>query len=97
MTLVNCQDSFMFCKEIKAVRELIMAGQTLDCKGMVCPMPIVKITQKTKEMSTGQTLEVLADDRAFEPDIKAWCNRTGNALESLAESGGVFTALVTLK
>ena len=74
-----------------------MADQTLDCKGMVCPMPIVKITKKTKEMSSGQTLEVLADDQAFGPDIKAWCNRTGNALDSVTESGGIFTALVTLK
>jgi TusA-related sulfurtransferase len=74
-----------------------MADQTLDCKEMVCPMPIVKITKKTKEMSSGQTLEVLANDQAFGPDIKAWCNWTGNALESLAESGGIFTALVTLK
>ena len=60
-------------------------------------MPIVKITKKTKEMSSGQTLEVLADDKAFGPDIKAWCNRTGNALDSVTESGGIFTALVTLK
>jgi tRNA 2-thiouridine synthesizing protein A len=74
-----------------------MADQALDCKGMVCPMPIVKITKKTKEMSSGQALEVLANDQAFGPDIKAWCNRTGNALESLAESDGIFTALVTLK
>ncbi len=74
-----------------------MADQTLDCKGLVCPMPIVKITKKTKEMSSGQTLEVLANDRAFEPDIKAWCKRTGNTLDSVTESGGIFTALITLK
>jgi tRNA 2-thiouridine synthesizing protein A len=74
-----------------------MADQTLDCKGMVCPMPIVKITKKTKEMPSGQTLEVLASDRAFEPDIKAWCNRTGNSLDSLAETDGIYTALITLK
>jgi TusA-related sulfurtransferase len=60
-------------------------------------MPIVKITKTAKEMSSGQTLEVHASDQAFEPDIKAWCNRTGNNLDSLAESGGVFTALITLK
>lgn len=74
-----------------------MADQTLDCKGLVCPMPIVKITKKTKEMSSGQTLEVLANDKAFEPDVNAWCNRTGNTLDSLTESDGVYTALIILK
>ena len=74
-----------------------MADQTLDCKGMVCPLPIVKTTKKTKEMSSGQTLEVLADDKAFEPDITAWCKRTGNSLVALTENGGVFTATIKLK
>ena len=74
-----------------------MADQTLDCKGMVCPLPIVKTTKKTKEMSSGQTLDVLADDKAFEPDITAWCKRTGNDLVSLTESGGVYTATIKLK
>ena len=74
-----------------------MADQTLDCKGMVCPLPIVKTTKKTKEMVSGQTLEVLADDKAFEPDITAWCKRTGHSLMSLNESGGVFTATIKLK
>ena len=74
-----------------------MADHFLDCKGLVCPMPIVKITKKTKEMSSGQTLEVLANDKAFEPDVNAWCNRTGNTLDSLTESDGVFTALITIK
>ena len=74
-----------------------MADQTLDCQGLVCPMPIVKITKKTKEMSSGQTMEIFANDKAFEPDVNAWCNRTGNTLDSLTESDGVFTALITIK
>ncbi|MDX1776974.1 MAG: sulfurtransferase TusA family protein [Desulfobulbales bacterium] len=74
-----------------------MADQTLDCKGMVCPLPIVKTSKLAKEMTSGQTLEILADDKAFEPDIKAWCKRSGNSLESLIESGGVFTALIKLQ
>lgn len=74
-----------------------MADQTLDCKGMMCPMPIVKTSKKVKEMTSGQILEVLANDKAFEPDITAWCKRSGNTLESFTESGGVYTATIKLK
>lgn len=74
-----------------------MADKTLDCKGMVCPMPIVKTKKATKDMNSGQTLEVLSTDRAFEADIKAWCKQTGNELSSFAEADGVFTAVITVK
>jgi TusA-related sulfurtransferase len=74
-----------------------MADQTLDCKGLMCPMPIVKTSKKIKEMTSGQTLDVVANDKAFEADIKAWSNRSGNTLISFTENDGVFTATIKLK
>jgi TusA-related sulfurtransferase len=74
-----------------------MADKTLDCKGMVCPMPIVKTSKAAKEMASGQELEVLATDKAFEADIQAWCNQTGNTLASFSEADGVFSAVITKK
>ena len=74
-----------------------MADKTLDCKGMVCPMPIVKIAKATREMNSGQALEVVATDKAFSADIRAWCKQTGNALTSFSEAGEQFTAVITIK
>ena len=74
-----------------------MADKTLDCKELVCPMPIVKVSKAIKEMVSGQNLEVLANDKAFEPDINAWCTRTGNSLASFSEADGVFTAVIRVK
>ena len=74
-----------------------MADKTLDCKGMVCPMPIVKTSKAIKEMSSGQNLEVLSTDKAFEADIQAWCKQTGNTLSSFSDDDGVFSALITVK
>jgi tRNA 2-thiouridine synthesizing protein A len=51
---------------------------TLDCKGLSCPMPIVKLAQKMKDMQPGQILELLADDEGAKEDVPAWCKRTGN-------------------
>lgn len=58
-------------------------AQTINCVGMACPMPIIKLSKAAKELVSGQRLEVLADDPAFAPDVRAWCNKTGNKLVSL--------------
>lgn len=54
------------------------ADETLDCVGLYCPMPIVKTSQKIKELATGQVLEVLADDKGIKSDMPAWAEKTGN-------------------
>ena len=51
--------------------------QTLDCIGLYCPMPVLKTREKMDEIAVGEILEVLADDPAAEPDLKAWAKRTG--------------------
>jgi len=70
------------------------AAKTLDCKGMACPMPIVKLSKAVKEIDGGQILFVEADDPGFEADVKAWCENTGNTLKSLETEGEVIKAFI---
>jgi tRNA 2-thiouridine synthesizing protein A len=63
---------------------------TFDAKGLMCPMPIVKLAKKMKEMKVGEVLELIADDVGSKEDVPAWCNRTGNELVGQSEDGGVF-------
>ena len=63
---------------------------TLDCRGLSCPMPIVKLAQKIKEIQPGQVLELLADDIGSKVDVPAWCNRTGNECLETEEDNGIF-------
>lgn len=74
-----------------------MAEQTLDCRGLACPMPIVKMSKAAKTMEAGDTLTVLADDPGFEPDVQAWVEAQGHELVSLEETDGVFTAVITIQ
>ena len=71
-----------------------MADEKLDCKGMMCPMPIVQITKKIKTMKPGQVLEVVADDVGAKEDVPAWANRTGNKLLGMREESGVLYFLI---
>ncbi|MCS7072945.1 MAG: sulfurtransferase TusA family protein [Bacteroidia bacterium] len=52
----------------------------LNCQNMNCPMPIVKISVKFKELQVGDILEVTATDPAFKPDLEAWIRKTGHEL-----------------
>lgn len=57
-----------------------MADQTLDAKGLNCPMPILKAKKALKSMSVGATLEILATDPGSVADFQAFCRTTGNEL-----------------
>ena len=65
-------------------------NDTLDAKGLMCPMPIVKLAKKMKEMPVGSVLDLIADDVGSKEDVPAWCKRTGNELLEEKEEGGVF-------
>jgi tRNA 2-thiouridine synthesizing protein A len=64
--------------------------ETLDAKGLMCPMPIVKLAKKFKEMPSGKVLELISDDVGSKEDVPAWCKNTGNQLLESKEDKGVF-------
>lgn len=68
--------------------------QVLDCKGMNCPLPVVKTAQAIRGLAVGDVLELLATDPGVEPDMKAWSSRTGHDLLSLTQDGDVFHVLI---
>ncbi|MCW4049407.1 MAG: sulfurtransferase TusA family protein [Candidatus Bathyarchaeota archaeon] len=72
----------------------VQIDQELDCKGMYCPMPIVKLKKATKIMQQGQVLKLLATDPGSVRDVPAWANKTGNKILTTSENDGVFTFLI---
>ena len=72
----------------------MQADVSLDCIGLNCPMPIVKTSQKIKELSSGQVLEILADDEGIKEDMPAWCNTTGNEFLGVEEEGDTIKVYV---
>ncbi len=71
-----------------------MADQIIDCSGLACPMPIVKTNKGIKAVEIGQSIEVIATDPAFEADIKAWANKTGNTLVEIKKAGDKTSAIL---
>jgi tRNA 2-thiouridine synthesizing protein A len=70
------------------------ADQVLDCKGLQCPLPVIKTAQAIKTIEPGQVLELLATDPGVEPDMKAWASRTGNELLGIERQADAFHVLI---
>lgn len=66
----------------------------LDCNGLQCPGPIMKVFETMKTMSEGETVEVSASDPGFVRDIDTWCRRTGNTLLQKCQRDESYIALV---
>ncbi len=54
------------------------ADKTIDCRGMQCPMPILKAKKEILKIKVGETLEVLSNDPGSKEDFPRWAKRTGN-------------------
>ena len=67
---------------------------SLDCSGMQCPGPLMKVYETVSGMEDGDVLEVTASDPGFMRDIAAWCKSTGNTLLSKGQQGAYYTASV---
>ena len=67
-----------------------MADQTLDAKGLNCPLPILKAKKALKSVPAGGTLEVLSTDAGSVADFAAFCRTTGNELLEESKEGEVY-------
>lgn len=64
--------------------------QTLDLKGLQCPMPILKTAKAMKELGSGAVIHVIATDPGSVKDFAAWARATGNELLESSAIDGVF-------
>ena len=67
-----------------------MADQTLDAKGLNCPLPILKAKKALSTLPPGGTLEVLSTDPGAVKDFQAFARTTGHELIESTTEGNVF-------
>lgn len=72
------------------------SDEVLDCRGLACPMPIVQLSKLVRSMKSGQILEVIADDPAFERDVKAWSAMSKGELIDIKITEGVSKAFIRI-
>ena len=67
---------------------------TLDTKGLLCPLPVLKARKRLKSLAIGDKLEVYATDPAALIDIPHFCVESGHVLESTTQEDGAQIYLI---
>lgn len=71
-----------------------MADKIVDARGLQCPMPVIKASQAIKELTSGQTLELIATDRGALSDVPAWAGDMGHTLKEQFDGEDGFHFLI---
>jgi TusA-related sulfurtransferase len=45
----------------------------LDCRGMLCPLPVIELARRIADVPVGGIVAVVASDVAARVDVPAWC------------------------
>lgn len=71
-----------------------MADQTVDARGLNCPLPILRAKKALNEMIRGQTLQVMATNPGSVLDFQAFAKQTGHHLLETHETDGEYIFLL---
>ena len=73
-------------------------SQTLDQKGLLCPLPIINTAKEIAKLSSGEILKVISTDPGAPVDFEGWAHTTGNILlDSIIEDTSPKTFVFHIK
>ncbi len=67
----------------------------LDVTKLLCPMPVIKLSQMITDIAEEEIVEVHATDPGVKHDIPAWCRVHGHEVLSVEEDNEKF--ILTIK
>ncbi len=68
----------------------------VDARGLRCPLPVIRLAARARDLPPGATLLLLADDPAVRSDVPAWARMRGHAMGAVVERDGHLALTVTL-
>ncbi|RLA20751.1 MAG: SirA family protein [Gammaproteobacteria bacterium] len=57
-----------------------MSKIALDLRGLLCPLPVIRVQDKIKTLQQGDELEVTCTDPGVMHDIPTWCRINGHSV-----------------
>lgn len=75
----------------------IKPDEVLDCRGLVCPMPVLKTKKAITNMKSGQILEILGTDPGTRNDLPSFTSRAGHEYLGEKEDEGFTRFYIKVK
>lgn len=70
------------------------ADLDLDLKGMLCPMPIVRLSQSVGKLEVGGLVRAVTNDPVCMAEIPAWARSAGQEIVSTEHEGDEIAFLI---
>ncbi len=68
--------------------------ETIDARGLLCPLPVLKLAKRMKALAPGDQARLMADDPAAVVDVPHYCSESGHELVSVSDEAGCQAYLV---
>ena len=75
----------------------IQSNMELDCRGLNCPLPILKTKKAIETLNSGDVLKMVSTDPGSLNDMNAWSRRTGNELLQSEQDGNEYRFFIKKK
>ncbi|MBN1369398.1 MAG: sulfurtransferase TusA family protein [Dehalococcoidaceae bacterium] len=74
--------------------EEIKPDLEIDLKGLLCPLPMVRVSQNISKIPVGGVLKAVATDPGSLADIPSWARTTGNEVLRVDKGDKLYTFYV---
>jgi tRNA 2-thiouridine synthesizing protein A len=71
-----------------------LPDEIIDCRGLRCPLPVLKTEKRLSQLKAGARVTVLATDPIAKIDIPLFCTQNGHACELSVEDDVLRFAIV---
>jgi tRNA 2-thiouridine synthesizing protein A len=74
--------------------ENIKADLLVDCRGLSCPMPILRLKKELKNMKTDQIVEIWSTDPGSKKDMPDFAKKQGEEFLGYVDEAGYTRYLI---
>lgn len=71
-----------------------MSRVTLDCRRLLCPLPVIRVQDRVATLAAGDELEAVCTDPGALHDIPAWCRINGHGVVETRSGDGEHVVVV---
>lgn len=68
-----------------SIGSLSLPDEIIDCRGLKCPLPVLKTEKRIAQVKPGTRLIILATDPVAKIDIPLFCTQNGHRCEMTVE------------
>lgn len=71
-----------------------MTREVIDCRRLLCPLPVIRVQDRVAGLDTGDVLEAECTDPGALNDIPAWCRINGHKVLETRSDSGIYSVVI---